>query len=215
MKKQIAGILFFLLLILVSCDKWYTTEDISHNSELPQFTLESGEFISVNRADSNTFIKPGVTAKSGETLLEVTTIGEIDFKNIGVNIIIYSATNADGLSATAQLIVAVRDVDVTNIDLSGTYVGTNWNPMETKVKKIDPKGLYRCTEVMGYPGAKMAGKFVDLGNNKLVLINGEGYFGRYGISEGSYSRSTLVWTISLIDPPYKDLEIPVIWRKKD
>jgi hypothetical protein len=216
MIKYSASILLVIIITLTGCDKWYTTRDVSHISPLPEFTIEGGEFISISRSDSDKFIKPVVTAKSGETELRVDTlIGTIDFKNVGVYIILYSARNADGLTATAQLIVAVTDVDVSNNDLSGTYVGTLWDPVESEVKKINPKGLYKCGDVMGYPGAKMTGKFVDLGNNKLVLIAGEGDLGRYKSFEGSYSRSTLSWTISLIDPPNTGIELPVLWRKKE
>jgi hypothetical protein len=219
MKKLVFTILL-ILSILTGCDKWYTTEDVSHISPLPQFILAGGEFISISRADSGEFIDPGVTAKLDEDTVDVTKSGSADAANVdvtktGVYIITYTAQNADGLIASAQRVVAVTNVDVTNNDLSGTYTGTLWDQVESKVKKIDPKGLYKCSEVMGYPGAIMTGKFVDIGNNKLVLINGEGYFGRYKSSEGTYSLSTLSWTISLIDAPYKGNEIPVIWRKKE
>jgi hypothetical protein len=215
MRRLGVVILFILFVILTGCDKWYTTEDVSHISQLPEFTLEGGEFISISKSDSGEFVEPGVTAKSGEINLSVYKSGNVDVTKVGVYIIKYLAQNADGLVATAQRIIAVTDVDVSNNDLSGTYVGTIWDLKETKVKKIDPKGLYKCEDVMGYPGVSMPGKFVDIGNNKLVLINGEGYFGKYEGSEGSYSRSTLSWTISLIDPPYNGIQLPVTWRKKE
>jgi hypothetical protein len=66
---------------------------------------------------------------------------------------------------------------------------------------------------MGYPGLEVPGKFVDLGDNNLVLLHGDGYFGRYANSEGDYSRSTLSWTIQLLDSPYEGLKIPVVWSK--
>jgi hypothetical protein len=216
MIKFYTGILLILFL-LTGCDKWNTTQEVSHNSELPVFTLKGGEFISVSKSDSGEYTEPGVTAKSGESELSVYsyTPVKIELNKVGVYNIFYTAQNADGLQATAQRIIAVTDVDVTNNDLSGTYTGTLWTTTEATVKKIDPKGLYKTDDVMGYPGASMPGKFVDIGNNKLVLINGTGYFGRYKSSEGTYSRSTLSWTVSLTDDPYNGIELPVLWRKKD
>jgi hypothetical protein len=131
MRKSSIGILFILFVILTGCDKWFTTEDVSHVSPLPEFTFEGGEFFSISQSDSDNFVEPVVTAKSGETELTVYKYGTIDFTKIGVNIITYYARNADGLSATAQQIIAVNNVDVTNNDLSGTYIlgpfGNQWN----------------------------------------------------------------------------------------
>ncbi len=68
---------------------------------------------------------------------------------------------------------------------------------------------------MGYYDLEMPGRFVDLGGNKLVLLNGEGYFGHYAAYEGSYTLSTLSWTIYLLDPPNEGVEIEILWRKKE
>jgi hypothetical protein len=105
--------------------------------------------------------------------------------------------------------------DVSDHDLSGTYVGTNWTTIESKVKKVHEKGYYECEEIMGYYDAEMPGSFVDLGNKTLLLIDGEGYFGRYAVSEGEYTLSTLSWDVHLLDPPNKGTQIPVIWRRKE
>jgi hypothetical protein len=130
--------------------------------------------------------------------------------------ILYYAENSDGLSAIGERIVAVTNNDVTENDLSGDYIGTRWSPqVEMKVTKVDEKGLYKCTEIFGYPGTEMKGRFVDLGNNELVLIHGEGDFGAYANAEGSYTPSTLSWTVALLDDPYSGIEIPVTWIKLD
>ena len=206
-----------LIIILVAsgCSKWSTTEDLSHESQLPVFTLEGEEFMAFEPIDSGEFKDPGVTALANGKELTVYTFGEPDMTKVGVYVIIYYAKNADGLANTSKRVIAVRDIDVTNNDLSGTYSGTWWSPqVEMKVKKIDPKGYYKVGEVLGYPGSDMPGNFVDMGNNDLVLVNGEGDFGRYEASEGTYTRSSLNWTISLIDSPYDGVEVPVIWHKE-
>jgi hypothetical protein len=216
--KRLLTYLILLTSILSGCDKWYTTEEKSHVSYLPEFTLAGGEFISIRRSDSEEFVDPGVTAESnGKTLTVYRSASDtVDESKVGVYLIKYYSTNPDGLSATAERIVAVTEYDVSNTDLSGTYTGTIWElQVESKVKKINVNGLYECEDVMGFPGFKMPGRFVDIGNNELILLHGEGYFGRYSASEGTYTRSTLSWTVSLIDEPYEGTDIPVLWRKKN
>ncbi len=200
---------------LLGCEKWYTTEDISHVSYLPKFDLEGGEFISILRSDTMEFEDPGATASADGQALTVYDQGEVDLSEVGVYLIRYYAFNQDELLGIAERIVAVTNHDVSGNDLSGTYSADIWSPVETKVRKVDVKGLYKCDDVMGFPGYEIQGKFVDIGNNELVLVHGEGYFGRYSGSEGSYTRSTLSWTIFLIDPPYEGTEIPVLWRKSN
>lgn len=204
-----------ILIFLTGCEKWYNTEDISHISYIPEFTFEGGDFISMLRSDTAEYTDPGATATSNGEPLQVYAFGEVDVSKVGVYIIRYYAQNKDGLIGKADRIVAVTHHDVSKNDLSATYEGTNWDLVESKVRKIDSLGLYECEEVLGYYNLEMAGRFVDLGNNELVLLAGEGYLGRYAASEGTYTRSTLSWTIHLLDPPNDGIEIEVLWRKKD
>lgn len=205
-------VIFF---ILQGCEKWYKTDDVSHISYIPQFTIEGGEFISLLRSDTAEYTDPGATAESNGEPLQVYASGVVDVSQTGVYIIHYYAENSDGIIGEAQRIVAVTHYDVTSNDLSGTYTGTNWDEVESKVKKIYENGLYECEEALGYYNLEMPGRFVDLGNNELVLLAGEGYLGRYASYEGSYTRSTLSWTIYLLDPPNDGIEIEVLWRKQD
>jgi hypothetical protein len=213
MRKLIRYGLYAYALILCSCEHWYTTDDASHVSYLPEFVLEGGEFISVVQSDTAEFTDPGATATSNGENLTVYPAGEVDLTKIGVYIIRYYAQNNDGLIATADRIIAVTHYDVSDNDLSGTYTGTNWDPVESKVKKKYPAGLYECEEVLGYYNLSMPGRFVDLGENELVLLPGDGYLGHYASSEGTYTPSTLSWVIGLLDPPNDGIEIEVLWRK--
>ena len=215
MKRSTLYMFLALGLTITSCEKWNTTADVSHVSELPRFDLAGGEFISVRPSDTADYQDPGATASANGQQLTVYAVGNVDLSVEGVYLITYYAVNSDGLWSTAERIIAVTPYDVSGNDLSGTYTGTNWTPVDSKVKKIDPDGLYDCSEVMGYPGASMPGRFVDLGNNKLVLLHGEGYFGKYETVQGTYSISTLSWTISLTDKPYVGIKVPVLWRKKE
>lgn len=204
-----------ILMLFVSCEKWYTTADVSHVSFLPEFEMEGGEFVSFVKDDTLEYTDPGATAWSGAKELKIYAFGEVDLSRVGVYAIHYYAENDDQLIEMAQRTIAVSHEDVKENDLSGIYEGTNWDPLETKVKKIHEDGLYECEEVMGYYDLEMPGRFVDLGENDLVLLNGEGYFGKYAAYEGTYTLSTLSWTILLLDPPNEGAEIGVLWRKQN
>ncbi len=216
MKQKTVIALIFVLVFLLSCEKWKETEDVSHVSQLPQFELTGGEFISYLKQDEGTFTDPGVIATVDDEPVSVFSTGYVDLTEPGVYTIFYFAQNKDFLSNSAERIIAVTNEKVTSNDLSGKYTGTLWSPqVEMKVTKVDEEGLYKCTEVLGFPGFEMKGRFVDLGDNELVLLHGEGYFGNYSGSTGSYTRSTLSWTIFLEDEPYTDVQLPVTWRKLD
>lgn len=199
---------------MTSCDPWDETADVSIESYLPEFEIVDGEFQSFIVQDSAEYTDPGALAYSNTEELDVYSSGDVDLTEVGAYTITYYAINSEGLSATAERIVAVTNEDVSGNDLSGKYSGTNWDPqVEMKVTIVDSAGLYKCTDVMGYDGAEMTGKFVDLGNNELYLIHGDGDFGEYDDSEGDYTLSTLYWTIYLTESPYAGYEISVTWQR--
>jgi hypothetical protein len=201
-------------LIVLSCEKWYETADVSHISYLPEFTLSGGEFISMVKQDSGTFDDPGVEARVNGSFVNVYYVYDyVDITVPGVYIVVYYAENSEGFSAMAERIVAVTETDVSENDLSGTYTGTNWDPVEVSVIRVHEKGLYKMDDVMGFPGFPMPGRFVDIGDGKLVLLPGEGYFGEYDVSEGRYTQRTLSWNVNLMTEPYEGYVIPVTWRK--
>ncbi len=204
--------------LLWSCDKWEETADLSHISYLPEFNMTGGEFISIVKNDTGIFTDPGIEAKVQGKNVSWFYLYQpnVDLSSPGLYILSYYAENSEGFSSIAERIVAVTFEDVTNNDLSGTYTGTLWEPqVESRVTKINDKGLYKCEEVLGFPGSSMPGRFADLGENKLVLLPGEGYFGRYDASEGAYSQRVLSWSVKFLDTPYRGLEIPVLWRKTE
>jgi hypothetical protein len=205
-----------ILFFFSSCEKWYDTKDVSHVSQLPRFEITGNEFESFIIVDSGLYHDSGAKAYEGENELSVYSFGEVDLTKSGVYIIYYYAQNSDGLSSVGERVIAVRNHDVANRDLSGTYEGTIWSPLvDMKVTKIDSNGFYKCSEVLGYPGTEVKGRFVDMGENTLILIPGVGDFGAYAMSEGSYTLSSLTWTVSLLEDPYKNLDIDVVWRKKE
>lgn len=210
-------VLFFALALVsvLACEPWFETEDVSHVSQVPQFELVGGDFESYIVVDSAEYTDPGATAYSDGEELNVFSSGGVDLTEVGVYVITYYAENVDGISATAERIVAVTYEDVSANDLSGNYEGTIWSPlMEMTVSKLHDNGYYKAEEVLGFPGADVEGRFVDLGDHKLFLIHGDGDFGRYGASEGTYTLSSISWTIYLVDSPYEGVQLPVSWTRK-
>ena len=206
--------LIAIALFIVSCEKWYDTEEVSHVSYLPEFEIKGGEFLSYVVTDSAEYTDQGALAFEKDRELEVISIGEVDLTEVGVYIIAYYAFNRDGLLGIGERIVAVTNEDVSGNDLSGKYETSRWGEkVEMKVTKIDNNGLYKCSEVFGYPGSEMKGKIVDLGDHELVLVHGEGDFGRFASTLGEYTLSSLSLTVKLIDEQYNNLELGIFWRR--
>lgn len=208
---------FYLLitLMLTTCDKWDTTSDISHISYLPEFEMTGGEFISIIKDSANFKLPPIRATVEGKDVSWYYLSDSFDVTTPGVYIITYYAENDEGFSKTADRILAVTYEDVTGNDLSGDYESNLFGPATMRITRLDPKGYYKCDDVLGYPGAPMPGKIVDLGNNRLVLLPGEGYFGNYDVSEGSYSKRTVSWSVILLDPPNEGIQVPVTWLKSE
>ncbi len=208
--------LYSLILVLLfgACERWNTTDEVSHVSELPRITLAGETFMSVLRNDTLEYEEPGASAVANGQELTVYASGSVDLSQVGVYLILYSAFNHDGLENTVRRIIAVTSEPVSGNDLSGTYEGTLWTPMEMEVKQLHRDGWYQCEEVLGHPLYEIPGQFVDLGNNQLVLLPGDGDLGSYAASEGEYSLSTLNWVVHLLDKPNDGIEIAVLWRKK-
>jgi hypothetical protein len=204
-------VIFFFLF---SCEKWYDTKEASHVSSFPEFKIKGGEFLSYIVADSGEYEDMGASAFSNGKSLEVTTVGEVDLTNTGIYFIRYYAENEDGISAEAERIVAVTTNSVSFHDFSGLYETSRWgSSQQMKVERLDTSGLYKCSEIFGYPGTKMPGRFVDLGKNHLVLLHGDGDFGNYSSVMGSYTDSTLNWTIYLTSGTYAGAGFSVEWKK--
>ena len=217
MKHSIYTGIILIAILAVSCDHWDDTAGVSHVTYLPEFEFTGGDFISVLAVDSGKMADPGcrVTVEGKPVNYFSNFNSIVDITNPGVYIASYYAENTEGFSKTAERIVAVTYEDISENDLSGTYSINVFGPAETRVTRINGKGLYKIDDILGYPGALMPGRFVDIGENKLVLLPGEGYFGNYDASEGSYTKSLLSWSVILLDPPNTGVEVPVTWHKID
>jgi hypothetical protein len=211
---QIVSLTLFSV-ILATCYKWDDTADISHVSYLPEFEMIGGDFISIIKDSAGFKLPPIRVTVEGNDVNWYYLSNYFDVNTPGVYIITYYAENDEGFSKTADRILSVTYEDVTNNDLSGDYERNVYGPAEMRITKLDSRGLYKCEDVLGFPGAPMPGRIVDLGNNRLVLLPGEGYFGKYDISEGSYTKRTVSWTVILLDPPNTGIEVPVTWIKSE
>lgn len=207
--------LFLLAAVLTTCDKWDDTADISHVSYLPEFEMTGGEFLSVIRDSAGFKLPPIRVTVQGKDVSWYYINNYYDVKTPGVYILTYYAENDEGFSKTADRILAVTYEDVTGNDLSGDFESNTFGTVEMRITGLDSRGLYKCEDVLGFPGAPMPGRIVDIGNNSLVLLPGEGYFGRFDISEGSYTNRTVSWTVILLDPPNTGIEIPVTWIRSE
>jgi hypothetical protein len=216
MQKSIK-ILFpvILTVIITACDKWDDTADISHVSYLPEFEMTGGEFLSVIRDSAGFRLPPIRVTVQGKDVSWYYVNNYYDVTTPGVYILTYYAENDEGFSKTADRILAVTNEDVTDNDLSGDFESSTFGPVEMRITRVDSRGLYKCEDVLGFPGAPMPGRIVDIGENSLVLLPGEGYFGRFDISEGSYTSRTVSWTVILLDPPNTGIEIPVTWVRSE
>ncbi len=200
---------------MISCDRWDDTADVSHISYLPVFDMFGGEFISIIKDSANFKLPPIRATVQGKDVSWYYLSNYYDVKTPGVYIISYYAENSEGFSATGDRILAVTFESVVNNDLSGTFERNVFGPAEMTLTRIDAKGLYKCNDVLGFPGFPMPGKIADLGKNRLALLPGEGFFGKYDVSDGSYTKNSISWTVKLLDPPNEGIEVPVTWIRTE
>ena len=216
LKINLIFVLFMSLILLFgACEPWNETSEVSHLSYLPEFEIIGDEYQSYVVVDSAEYDDAGALAHSNGEPLKVYSYGEVDLTEVGVYTIVYYAENSDRISTTAERIIAVTNNDISSNDLSGKYESYSFSnlPSEMKVSKLETAGFYKCDDVLGYPGIKVDGKFVDLGNHELILIHGDSEFGRYSDAEGEYTLSALFWMVVLIDSPYNGLELSVFWSR--
>jgi hypothetical protein len=202
------------MVFALGCERWNETADVSHISYLPEFELTGGEFLSFKLTDSEDFTDPGAKATVNGESVNVFSLGTVNLAKEGIYIISYFAENSDGLSNTARRIVAVREHEPTNIDLTGKYETSQFGSLvEMKVTQEDTAGYYKCSDIMGFPGVEVEGYFVDFGENDLILVQGDSDFGRYASAEGAYSTSALIWSIEFLDEPNEGVTLDVVWSK--
>ena len=195
-----------LLLLVMSCDD-ETTDDISFVTSYPTFEIEGGSIVSIVAGGS--FTDPGVTATEGGEPLEVTTVGSVDPTTPGLYTLQYSAVNSDGFVGTATRRVVITAEDVSDVDLSGTYVRTTNENIVTKLAD----GFYSTTNGSG-DANKIAYSFIHTGGNNLLLPPQPTQFGSRIQGTGTLTATGYSVTIVFMDAPYEGLTFNRTFERK-
>jgi len=118
----------------------------------PTITVTGQDYILVPKG--GTFTDPGATAKAGSADIKVVATS-INVNVPGVYTISYTATNADGFSASAyrHVIVYATDASAQNNDFSGNYARTSNGSVATWTK-LAP-GVYSVFNPGGAPGTNL------------------------------------------------------------
>jgi hypothetical protein len=132
----------------------------------PIITVTGDDYILVPKG--GTFNDPGATAKAGSADIKVAAT-TVNTNVPGVDLVTYTATNADGFSAYGyrHVIVYSTDASAQNNDFSGNYARTS-NGSIAKWTKIAP-GVYSVFNPGGAPGTNLTViVFNDTGNHVYI-----------------------------------------------
>ncbi len=196
MKRYISYLTIVLVsMMLASCNKDSFNYKpgyvgLSKITTYPTITVSGAAYVAVPKG--GTYTDPGVTATAGSATVKVVTTGLPNTNTVGVYLVTYTATNADGFSATASRTVAVYSTDATaqNNDFSGKYA-RNTNGSLALWTKIAP-GVYTVFNPGGAPGTNLT----------VVVFNQTGYqiFIPSQIAGGSPTSSASESTVPGVTP---------------
>ena len=132
----------------------------------PIITVKGDDYMIVKKGAA--FTDPGATAKAGSSDVPVSAT-TISTANAGVYTVVYTATNVDGFSATANrhVIVYATDASALNNDFSGNYARTS-NGSIAEWTKLAP-GVYSVFNPGGAPGTSLTViAFNDTGSHVFI-----------------------------------------------
>lgn len=133
MKKLSFYIFLFLIpLLLVSCTSDNDSEGLSEVTNYATFDFVPEVVVPLGGSYT-----PEATATEAGSDLEVTITGSIDFDEVGVYDITYSAINTDGFPASVVQKVVVHDPDIVGTDVSGNIRDTNRNERTGVISLVD------------------------------------------------------------------------------
>jgi hypothetical protein len=207
MKIKYALIFIALLSMLYSCEKDPIISNdkhvgISRITYYPTFDITGGENISI--VQGGTFTDPGIKATAGGAEVPVTTSGTVDASTPGIYVLNYTATNADGYSASAtRTVFIIPSAEVPGVDLSGEYMTTGGTPNAT-ISKVAP-GVYFTTNCWGNGSAAIISAYFFCTDGATVTIPLQtGSAGRIQTTmPGTYVNGLISWQIIRLDfdPP--------------
>lgn len=151
MKKLHYIFILASLLLTFSCKEDLTSEGVSKVTTYVKLTMTGEHFMSI--AQGSAYTEPGITAKEGDTPVDVTTTGTVDASKPGVYTITYGAVNKDGYPVSDARIVCVYDAAAAANDFSGNYARTT-NGSVAVWKKVAP-AIYTVNNPGGAPGTNL------------------------------------------------------------
>jgi hypothetical protein len=208
--KYIHKILFALsIIIIVSCDRELESEGITEGLiRYPSITLNQGESVALV-AGQDTYEELGATALLGAdditNQVQIEGADAIDTSTPGVYPVNYSVTITNELgeesTVTQTRYVLVTSEDVSDVDLSGDYLGTGFsaNPKVVTVTKLG-NGWYSIPDVLSSSNG-IAANFAHLGGDVLVIPNQGSPFGDVNTTDDGASATLtdegFIWTVSI------------------
>ena len=193
------------LFTLASCEK---TEDINNTEDkvgisrvtrFPVFNMEGETYVSIVKG--GTFTDPGVTAKEGETDLQVTITGSVDANTVGVYDLVYSATNKDGFSSTVTRTVAVLpSAEQAGVDISGSYSNVGAFTYTATIQKLAP-GFYLADNIWGGGSAAIISAYIITtdGVNWVLPVSSLTGYGRVQGTGTIAPSGDVTYIVSLLD----------------
>lgn len=184
----------FILFLATSCEK--ETEGISKLTQFASFAMEGDRYMSI--IVGQTYTDPGVTAKEGETDLDVKVAGQVDVNTPGVYEIVYSAINKDGFPGSVTRSIAVLpSPELPGVDISGEYNYVD-AAGSSEITKVAP-GFYITTNVWSPASAMSAYIITTDGVNLTVPLSSLSPFGPLKGTGTISTSGSLVYKIDVIN----------------
>jgi Domain of unknown function (DUF5011) len=202
--KNIKYILFYfgLIVLFTNCERDFESEGITVGVlRYPSVKLKGAPAVVVVQGE--TYQEQGATALLGEEDISTQVLieGDVDTSTPGVYPVNYSVAiqNEIGKSSvssqTRYVIVATEDIS--DVDLSGDYIGTGFssNPSKMKVTKI-ADGWYNIPDVLSSANG-IGANFAHLGGDVLLIPYQDSSFGPISSVDAFLTAEGFTWTIAL------------------
>ncbi len=231
--KRLIYSLVLLAFVAMSCED-ETTENVSTITYYPIFELEGGD-VTVHIA-GEAYTEPGVSAKEGESDLEVTksvvqskfivpgqtqpaqvqytTLSEVDGDTPGMYTVTYTAVNKDGYSGTTtRNVFVLEEAPDPSVDLSGTYTSGS-SPTSVITKAAN--GIFYATNIWGGGSGVRIGAYVVTVDGVDINVpqqESEYRIFGYGTRDGS-GKLTLKMSRPTFANPAPLIDLDKIWTKQ-
>lgn len=194
MKKYIILLAAAFAIFAASCEE--ESANVSKETVFASFEMQGDRYMSLVKG--GTYTEPGVTAKEGETDLEVTINGEVDVNVPGVYDIMYSAVNKDGFPGSVTRTIAVLPTpEQAGVDISGKYDYATGG-FTSEITKLAP-GFYLTNNLFS-PGSPMAAYLITTnGTDITVPLSSLSVYGPLKGTATLSSSGALNYTVDIIN----------------